>query len=122
MRSASSLAGLLAIIVLPAAAGLGGVALGDPSFAAGYGRGLTAAAGFAAAGLVVAMWMFRGRRRGPEYGPQLDSRPGSRLDAPFSAPFDGVQHGRLEHGVDDLEQGPVEQVESERQVVVHPRN
>lgn len=60
-NAVGQLAGFLAIVVLPAAAGLGGVVLSDPSFAAGYTRGLVTAAGFAAAGLVVALWMLGGR-------------------------------------------------------------
>lgn len=52
------LAGLLAIIVLPAAAGLAGVEFGDPEFAAGYGRALLVVAFLAAACIPVALWTF----------------------------------------------------------------
>jgi EmrB/QacA subfamily drug resistance transporter len=48
------LAGLLAVVILPALAGLGGVGFGDPAFAAGYATVLRATAAIAAVGLAVA--------------------------------------------------------------------
>ncbi len=54
------MAGLLAIAVLPAIAGLGGVEFGDPAFAAGYARALVAAALVAIACLPIAAWSFEG--------------------------------------------------------------
>jgi MFS family permease len=56
------LAGLLAVLVLPAAAGLGGVSFGDPRFAAGFSRALLVVAGIAR-GLHPAGGL--GPRRGP---------------------------------------------------------
>lgn len=53
------LAGLLAMIVLPAVAGLGGTSLGGPTFAAGYPVALQAAAVLALAGAVLAAYTFR---------------------------------------------------------------
>lgn len=56
------LAGLLAIVLLPAAAGLAGVSFSDPAFALGYGRALIVVAALAAICIPVAAWTFRGRR------------------------------------------------------------
>lgn len=56
------LAGLLAIVVLPAAAGIGGVAFGDPAFALGYGRALTVVAVLAAFCIPAAAWTFPSMR------------------------------------------------------------
>ena len=55
------LAGLLAVVLLPLVAGLGGVTLGDPEFAAGYAVGLRSAAALAFIALVLAAVTF-GRR------------------------------------------------------------
>ena len=52
------LAGLLAIILLPAAAGLAGVEFGDPEFASGYRRALLVVAILAAICIPVAQWTF----------------------------------------------------------------
>jgi EmrB/QacA subfamily drug resistance transporter len=52
------LAGLLAIAILPAIAGLGGVGFGDPAFAVGYGRALGAAALIAIICIPIAVWSF----------------------------------------------------------------
>ena len=52
------LAGLLAIIFLPAAAGLAGVEFGDPAFASGYGRALLVVAFLAAVCIPIALWAF----------------------------------------------------------------
>jgi MFS family permease len=57
------LAGLLAIVLLPAAAGLGGVAFSDPAFALGYGRALLAVTVLAAVCIPLAAWTFPTRRR-----------------------------------------------------------
>ncbi len=57
------LAGLLAIVVLPAAAGLAGVSFSDPAFALGYGRALLVVAVLAAICMPVAAWTFRGGNR-----------------------------------------------------------
>jgi EmrB/QacA subfamily drug resistance transporter len=56
------LAGLLAIAILPAIAGLGGVGFGDPAFAEGYGRALGAAALIAIVCIPIAAWSFNARR------------------------------------------------------------
>jgi MFS family permease len=56
------LAGLLAVVVLPAVAGLAGVTFGDPAFAAGYGSALRAAAGLAGIGIVLAALTLGGTR------------------------------------------------------------
>jgi MFS family permease len=53
------LAGLLAVILLPAAAGLGGVAFSDPAFSLGYGRALLVIAVLASACVPLAAWTFR---------------------------------------------------------------
>ncbi len=55
------LAGLLAIVLLPAAAGLAGIEFGDPEFASGYGRALLVLTGLAVAGIPVALWAFAPR-------------------------------------------------------------
>jgi len=47
-------AGLLAVAILPAVAGLGGISFGDPAFAAGYSSALRAAAVIAMIAIVVA--------------------------------------------------------------------
>jgi MFS family permease len=52
------LAGLLAIILLPAAAGLASVEFGIPEFASGYGRALLVVAALAAGCIPIAMWTF----------------------------------------------------------------
>jgi predicted MFS family arabinose efflux permease len=52
------LAGLLAVAILPAIAGLAGVGFGDPAFAAGYGRALGAAALIAIGCMPIAVWAF----------------------------------------------------------------
>jgi MFS family permease len=80
-NAVGQLAGLLAIIVLPAAAGLGGVALGDPSFAAGYAQGLLAAAAFAAVGLVVAAWTLIRWSSGGEDSTQPLPRSGTATES-----------------------------------------
>jgi MFS family permease len=56
------LAGLLAIILLPAAAGLAGIEFGDPAFASGYRQALLVVAFLAAACIPVALWTFPSRR------------------------------------------------------------
>jgi EmrB/QacA subfamily drug resistance transporter len=56
------LAGLLAVVVLPAVAGLAGVTFGDPAFAAGYGSALRAAAGLAGIGIVLVALTLGGTR------------------------------------------------------------
>jgi EmrB/QacA subfamily drug resistance transporter len=56
------LAGLLAVVVLPAVAGLAGVSFSDPAFAAGYAAALRAAAGIAATAIVVAAVTLGGKR------------------------------------------------------------
>ncbi len=56
------LAGLLAIVLLPAAAGLSGVTFSDPAFALGYGRALLAVTLLAAACIPLAAWTFPTRR------------------------------------------------------------
>jgi EmrB/QacA subfamily drug resistance transporter len=53
-NAVGQLAGLLAIIVLPAAAGLSGTGLGDPAFAAGFSRAMVVMAVLAGAGAVIA--------------------------------------------------------------------
>jgi hypothetical protein len=50
------LASLFAIVVLLAAAGLGGVAFNDPRFAVGYGRALLVITVLAAACIPIAVW------------------------------------------------------------------
>jgi hypothetical protein len=60
------LAGLLAIILLPAAAGLAGVEFGDPEFASGYGRALLVVAFLAAVCIPVALWAFTSREGPPD--------------------------------------------------------
>jgi EmrB/QacA subfamily drug resistance transporter len=67
------LAGLLAIVLLPLVAGLGGVSLGDPAFATGYATGLRAMALFAVGALVLAAVIF-GRTR-PGRGPVSSASP-----------------------------------------------
>jgi EmrB/QacA subfamily drug resistance transporter len=60
------LAGLLAIIILPAAAGLAGSSsFGGPAFAAGYPRALHVAAVLAAAGLLIAAFSLHQPRAAP---------------------------------------------------------
>ena len=54
------LAGLLAVVILPAIAGLAGVGFGDPAFAVGYGRALGAAALIAITCIPIAAWAFIG--------------------------------------------------------------
>jgi hypothetical protein len=54
------LAGLLAIVVLPAAAGLAGVSFSDPAFALGYSRALLAVTVLAGVCIPVAAWTFPG--------------------------------------------------------------
>jgi EmrB/QacA subfamily drug resistance transporter len=56
------LAGLLAIILLPAAAGLAGVEFGSPEFASGYGRALLVVASLAAVALPIALWTFNSKK------------------------------------------------------------
>jgi hypothetical protein len=56
------LAGLLAVVLLPALAGLAGINFGDPAFAAGYGSALRAAAVFAGVAIVVAALTLSGTR------------------------------------------------------------
>ena len=58
------LAGLLAIVLLPLVAGLGGVRLGEPEFAVGYAVGLRVAAVLASLALVLAAFTFA-RRSAP---------------------------------------------------------
>src|SRR6185503_3877478 len=56
------LAGLLAVVIFPAVAGLGGVSVGGAEFAQGYSVALRAATAIAGAGIVVALVSFgRGR-------------------------------------------------------------
>lgn len=55
------LAGLLAVVLLPALAGLAGIDFGDPAFAAGYGSAHRAAAVFAGVAIVVAALTLSGR-------------------------------------------------------------
>ena len=57
------LAGLLAIVLLPAAAGLGGVPFGDPRFALGYGQAMRVITALAAICIPLAAWTFRARRQ-----------------------------------------------------------
>jgi hypothetical protein len=56
------LAGLLAVIILPALAGLAGVTFGDPAFAGGYATALRGSAVIAGIAIVVAA-MTLGRPR-----------------------------------------------------------
>lgn len=56
------LAGLLAVVLLPAAAGLAGVAFSDPALSLGYGRALLVVSVLAAACIPVAAWTFRADR------------------------------------------------------------
>jgi MFS family permease len=56
------LAGLLAVVTLPAIAGLAGRSFGDPAFAAGYSAALRATALIAAAAIVVAAVALRPER------------------------------------------------------------
>jgi EmrB/QacA subfamily drug resistance transporter len=60
--AAGQLAGLLAVVVLPAIAGLAGVSLGDPAFATGYASALRGAAVIAGFGIVVAAFTLGGTR------------------------------------------------------------
>lgn len=57
------LAGLLAIVILPLVAGLGGVGVGGPEFAAGYAAALRAAALLAVLSIIIAGLTFRRVRR-----------------------------------------------------------
>jgi hypothetical protein len=66
------LAGLLAIVVLPAAAGLGGVAFDDPRFAVGYGQALLVITALAAACIPIAAWTLA-RTRVPMPGTRTES-------------------------------------------------
>ena len=68
------LAGLLAIILLPAAAGLAGVEFGDPEFASGYGRALLVAAFLAAFCIPIALWAFTPKERVPRDGRSQTAR------------------------------------------------
>ena len=52
------------MIILPAMAGLAGVSFGDPTFAAGYGRALFAAALIALGCIPVAMWSLKAESGG----------------------------------------------------------
>jgi EmrB/QacA subfamily drug resistance transporter len=61
-NAAGQLAGLLAVVVLPAIAGLTGVSLSDPAFAAGYASALRAAAVIAGVGIAVAAFTLGGTR------------------------------------------------------------
>jgi MFS family permease len=54
------LAGLLAVAILPAIAGLAGVGFDDPAFATGYGRALGAAALIALSCMPIAAWACNG--------------------------------------------------------------
>jgi EmrB/QacA subfamily drug resistance transporter len=56
------LAGLLAVVILPAVAGLAGVGFGSPEFATGYSSALRAAAVIAAVATVLAAAMLRPQR------------------------------------------------------------
>lgn len=56
------LAGLLAVVLLPTAAGLAGVAFSDPSFSLGYGRALVLVSVLASACIPLAAWTFRVKR------------------------------------------------------------
>jgi hypothetical protein len=56
------LAGLLAVVILPAVAGLSSVSFSDPGFAAGYSSALRAAAAIAGIGIVVAAFAFVQRK------------------------------------------------------------
>ena len=60
------LAGLLAIVLLPAAAGLAGVEFGDPSFASGYAQAMQVVAFLAALCVPIAFWVFTGKDDMPE--------------------------------------------------------
>jgi predicted MFS family arabinose efflux permease len=69
-NAVGQLAGLLAIAVLPAAAGLTDAAVGGPAFAAGHTQALRVAAGIAAAATLLAAATFRRGRDSsspPEY-------------------------------------------------------
>jgi MFS family permease len=59
------LAGLLAVVILPAVAGLGGVSFGEPAFASGYATALRATAVIAAAAIAVAAVTLRPRPAEP---------------------------------------------------------
>lgn len=60
------LAGLLAIVILPAAAGLGGVDFTDPRFALGYGRAMLTISVIAAACVPLAAWTLTGTQKTPD--------------------------------------------------------
>ena len=62
INAVGQLGGLLAIAVLPAAAGLSNAMVGGPAFAAGHSHALRIAAGIAAAATILAAATFRRRR------------------------------------------------------------
>jgi EmrB/QacA subfamily drug resistance transporter len=64
-NATGQLAGLLAVAILPAAAGLAGVGFGEAAFAAGFERAMHVTAGVAIACIPLAAWTFARRRVGP---------------------------------------------------------
>jgi EmrB/QacA subfamily drug resistance transporter len=80
-NAVGQLAGLLAIAILPAAAGLADAAVGGPAFASGHTQALRIATGIAAAATVLAAAAFR---RGPNLPPAGDAG--------------GMSRGRLDPG------------------------
>lgn len=81
------LAGLLGVVIVPAAAGLSGVAFDDPGFALGYGRALSMVAVLAALCLPVAAWTFATRRpRPPGHGEPGAGPTGPAPPAPGAPP------------------------------------
>jgi EmrB/QacA subfamily drug resistance transporter len=75
-NAVGQLGGLLAIAVLPAAAGLSDAVVGGPAFAAGHTEALRIAAGIAAAATILAAVTFRPRRPAVPDGPaDLSAHP-----------------------------------------------
>jgi hypothetical protein len=68
-NAVGQLGGLLAIAVLPAAAGLSDEVVGGPAFAAGHTQALQVAAGIAATATMLAAVTFRPRRPAVPDGP-----------------------------------------------------
>jgi len=99
-NAVGQLAGLLAIAVLPAAAGLADAAVGGPAFASGHTQALRIATGIAAAATVLAAAAFR---RGPTFPPagdaggmscgRLDPGKAGRSTLPPTPGSESTRHG-----------------------------
>lgn len=73
------LAGLLAVVLLPAAAGLAGVAFTDPTFSLGYSRALLVVSVLAGACTPLAVWTFRDRQAGEAGKVRRLSNPSTKI-------------------------------------------